>query len=67
MVNTIDFITHIIKEFPFRIKQICTDNGHKFQLRFSSHFYDLGIGHVHIKPGTPYLNGKAVKSHRVDK
>jgi hypothetical protein len=27
---------------------------------------DRGIGHVHIKPATPRLNGKVERSHRTD-
>ena len=32
--NAIDFVNHIIDRFPFRIREIRTDNGHEFQARF---------------------------------
>jgi transposase InsO family protein len=67
MANAIDFINHLLKEFPFRVKQIRTDNGHEFQSMFGAHLFDLGIEHVFIKPASPYLNGKVERSHRIDK
>ncbi len=30
----IDFVDHIIEKFPFRIKEVRTDNGHEFQAKF---------------------------------
>lgn len=32
--NAIDFIDHIIDRFPFRIREVRTDNGHEFQTKF---------------------------------
>lgn len=32
--NAIDFVDHIIEKFPFRIREIRTDNGHEFQAKF---------------------------------
>ena len=43
-----------------------TDRGHEFQVRFHWHVEDQGIRHVYIKPQTPQLNGKVVRSHRTD-
>jgi len=65
-VNAIDFVDHIIDKFPFRIREIRTDNGHEFQAKFHWHVEDLGIRHAYIKRGTPQLNGKVERSHRSD-
>ncbi|WP_439111699.1 IS481 family transposase [Lentibacter sp.] len=63
--NAIDFIDHIIGKFPFRIREVRTDNGHEFQAKFW-HVEDLGIRHAYIKRDTPQLNGKVERSHRSD-
>ena len=65
--NTINFIDHVIKKFPFRIQTVRTDNGHEFQAKFHWHVEDQGIRHVYIKPETPRLNGKVERSHRTAK
>jgi transposase InsO family protein len=62
--NAIDFVDHIIEKFPFRIKEIRTDNGHEFQAKFHWHVEDLGIRHADIKRATPRLNGKVERSNR---
>ena len=41
--NAINFIDHIIEKFPFRIREVRTDNGHEFQAKFHWHVEDLGI------------------------
>ena len=64
--NAIDFVDHVIGKFPFRIKEIRTDNGHEFQARFHWHVEDKGIRHAYIKPSSPQLNGKVERSHRSD-
>ena len=64
--NAIDFVNHIIQKFPFRIREIRTDNGHEFQAKFHWHVEDLGIRHAYIKPSSPQLNGKVERSHRSD-
>ncbi len=64
--NAIDFVDHIIDKFPFRIREVRTDNGHEFQAKFHWHVEDLGIRHAYIKRGTPQLNGKVERSHRSD-
>jgi transposase InsO family protein len=64
--NAIDFVDHIIEKFPFRIKEIRTENGHEFQAKFHWHVEDQGIRHAYIKRGTPQLNGKVERSHRSD-
>ena len=64
--NAISFIDHIIETFPFRIREVRTDNGHEFQAKFHWHVEDKGIRHAYIKRGTPQLNGKVERSHRSD-
>lgn len=64
--NAIDFVNHIIEKFPFRIREIRTDNGHEFQAKFHWHVEDLGIRHAYIRRATPQLNGKVERSHRSD-
>ena len=51
---------------PFQVEKIQTDNGAEFQSSFHWHVLDQGIGHIYIRPGTPRLNGKVERSHRID-
>lgn len=64
--NAIDFLDYVIKSFPFRIREVRTDNGHEFQAKFHRHVEDQGIRHAYIKPRSPQLNGKVERSHRTD-
>lgn len=64
--NAILFIDYVIKSFPFRIREVRTDNGHEFQAKFHWHVEDQGIRHAYIKPRSPQLNGKDERSHRTD-
>ena len=64
--NAINFVDHVIAKFPFRIREIRTDNGHEFQAKFHWHVEDLGIRHAYIKPSSAQLNGKVERSHRSD-
>lgn len=64
--NAISFIDYVIAKFPFRIKELRTDNGHEFQAKFHWHVEDKGIRHAYIKPSSPQLNGKVERSHRTD-
>ncbi len=64
--NAISFVDHVIETFPFRIREIRTDNGHEFQAKFHWHVEDKGIRHAYIKPSSPQLNGKVERSHRSD-
>lgn len=59
-----DFVDYVIEEFPFRICEVRTDNGHEFQAKFHWHVEDKGIRHAYIKPSSPKLNGKVERSHR---
>lgn len=54
--NAIDFINTIIEKFPFRIREVRTDNGREFQAQFHWHVEDLGIRHTYIKSASPQLN-----------
>lgn len=64
--NAIAFIDHVIAKFPFRIREVRTDNGHEFQAKFHWHVEDQGIRHAYIKPASPQLNGKVERSYRTD-
>lgn len=64
--SAIDFVNYVIDKFPFRIREIRTDNGHEFQAKFHWHVEDKGIRHAYIKPSSPQLNGKVERSHRSD-
>jgi len=64
--NAIDFINTVVAKFPFRIREVRTDNSHEFQAQFHWHVEDLGIRHAYIKPASPQLNGKVERSHRTD-
>lgn len=64
--SAIDFVDYVIDKFPFRIKEIRTDNGHEFQAKFHWYVKDKGIRHAYIKPSSPQLNGKVERSHRSD-
>ena len=47
--NAIDFVDHVIDKFPFRIKEIRTDNGYEFQAKFHWHVEDKGILHAYME------------------
>lgn len=73
--NTVRFLKMLIREFPFPINTIQTDNGTEFTYKFISDtekspmdkFLDkLGIKHILIPPRTPWHNGKVERSHRND-
>ena len=64
--NAIDFINTVIARFPFRIREVRTDNGHEFQAKFHWHVEDQGIRHAYIKPGSPQAQwqGRAITQNR---
>ena len=41
--SAIDFVDYVIDRFPFRIREIRTDNGHEFQAKFHWHVEDKGM------------------------
>lgn len=63
-----------LQKFPFKVKEVATDNGWEFTMRFTyfknrrTYFQKelerLGIKHSLIKPRTPELNGKVERFHR---
>ena len=74
-----EFVKVLIKKFPFKIKEIQTDNGFEFtnrlsyktsirdrKTKFEKTLETLGIKHKLIKPYTPRHNGKVERSHRKD-
>lgn len=60
--NAIDFVDHIIEKFPFRIKEIKTDNGHEFQAKFHWHVEDqiggVGVSQRIRAPSTSKSNSR---------
>lgn len=64
--NAINFVSHVIEKFPFRIKEIRTDNGHEFQAKFHWHLENKSIRHAYIKPSSSQFNRKVERSHRSD-
>ena len=73
--NSVKFLRMLIKEFPFKIQTIQTDNGTEFiykyisedtECPFDTALRKLGIAHKLIPPRTPWHNGKVERSHRND-
>ena len=73
------FVDRLIKDFPFKIEIIQTDNGFEFTNRlswnafnknkktmFEKRLEELKIKHSLIRPHTPTQNGKVERSHRKD-
>jgi transposase InsO family protein len=57
-------VDYVLDRLLFAIELIQTDNGAELQSQFHYNVLNHGIGHVHIKPATPRLNGKVECSHR---
>ena len=73
--NTVKFLKMLLKEFPFKIQKIQTDNGTEFTYKYISDneispldkvLQALRIPHILIPPRTPWHNGKVERSHRND-
>ena len=73
--NSVKFLEMLIKAFPFKIKDIQTDNGTEFTYKYISDdkvcpfdraLIKHGITHKLIPPRTPWHNGKVERSHRND-
>ena len=75
--SSADFIRHVVRQFPYAIECIQTDNGFEFTNRlanskdpkptlFEKTLAQLGIRHKLIRPYTPKHNGKVERSHRKD-
>ena len=73
--NTVKFLKMLLKEFPFKIQKIQTDNSTEFTYKYISDneispldkvLQALKIPHILIPPRTPWHNGKVERSHRND-
>ena len=73
--NTVKFLKMLLKEFPFKIQKIQTDNGTEFTYKYISDneispldkvLQALKIPHILIPPRAPRHNGKVERSHRND-
>lgn len=73
--DTVKFLKMLLKEFPFKIQKIQTDNGTEFTYKYISDneispldkmLQVLKIPHILIPPRTPWHNGKVERSHRND-
>jgi transposase InsO family protein len=54
----------LLKELPFDLRCIQTDNGSEFGLALTALLKARGIRHVRTRPRTPRLNGKVERVHR---
>lgn len=66
--SSVDFLYHVLENFPFPIQRIQTDWGTEFfaevfQYELMEHF----IKFRPIKPRSPHLNGKVERSQKTDK
>lgn len=66
MANSCDFISHLLKVSPFKIKLIQTDNGPEFQSRLVEYLSSLKIKHQYTWIHTPDQNGCVERSLRTD-
>ena len=64
--NSIDFFRQLQAAFPFRIRQLQTDNRNEFSLAFRLTVEEAGIEYRYIRPRHPQQNGKVERSHRID-
>lgn len=54
----------LLKQLPFSLRCIQTDNGSEFGQTLNQWLKRLGIRHVRTRPRTPRLNGKVERVHR---
>ena len=75
--SSINFLHRLVKESPFQIKRIQTDNGLEFTKQlvtndsrnltsFELGLKDYGIEYQRIRVATPRHNGKVERQHRID-
>jgi len=65
--NTLDFLDHLIEEFPFPIQRIQTDRGSEFfAMKVQEKLMELSIKFRPNKPASPHLNGKVERSQKTD-
>lgn len=72
--NITAFLVDFLERFPFEVREIATDNGMEFTMRYSLHkdrktlfekeLERRGIKHRLIKPRCPQTNGKVERFHR---
>lgn len=81
--NALDFLLSLLKEAPFPVRGIKTDNGAIFTNRYNGYYKSTrafprmhaftrecrrhGIAHYLIDPGKPAQQGKVERSHRTDR
>lgn len=65
--NGADFLKECLREFPFSIKAIQTDNGSTFLKEFERSAKELGLPHYFIYPRNPKQNTYVEISHGADK
>lgn len=61
---SISFLRKLISYFPFKIKNIQTDNGSEFSLFFTDYILRCGMTHRHIHPRSPNENGHLERFNR---
>ena len=64
--NGADFLKHCLAEFPFKIKNVQTDNGSEFLKYFDRLCKEKVIPHYFIYPRTPKQNTYVENSHGCD-
>ena len=71
--NSVRFLKEVVKQLPFRVLAVRTDNGVEFTYGpfkkdhpFSLECARLGIKHYLNKPAHPESNGRVERSHRTD-
>lgn len=60
------FLESCLKQFPFEIKAVQTDNGSEFQKEFAKQCQELNLPHYYIYPRTPKQNTYVERSHGSD-
>jgi transposase InsO family protein len=66
VLSSLDFLSEIIRVFPFPIRKLQTDRGAEFPFTFLLAVERRGIHHRYIQPRRPDQNGKVERSHRID-
>jgi transposase InsO family protein len=71
--NSVRFLREVVRQLPFRVLAVRTDNGTEFtygpfkkEHPFSLECVRLGIRHYLNKPSHPESNGRVERSHRTD-
>jgi len=64
--NGVKFLKECLKEFPFSIRAIQTDNGSSFQKEFERECKELNIPHYFIYPRSPKQQSYVEISHKAD-